>query len=42
MKEVRIKSYVYMAAVIGLFVALLYAPPEYPKQYRAALLLRWA
>lgn len=41
MKKVRIKSYVYLVAVIGLFVVILYANPAYFRQYWSAFLLAW-
>jgi hypothetical protein len=42
MKKVPIKSYIYLAAAVGTFVALLYASPDYFKQYWPAFLLAWA
>lgn len=42
MKKVRIKSYVYLAAIIGMFVLMLNASPAYFKPYRPAFLWAWA
>ena len=41
-KKVRIKSYVYLAAIIGVFVIILYASPAYFKPYWPGFLLAWA
>ena len=42
MKKVLIKSYVYLAAIIGSFVVLLYANPAYFRQCWPAFVSAWA
>ena len=42
MKKVRVKSHVYLAAILGVFVVILYANPAYFKPYWPAFLLAWA
>lgn len=42
MTKVRIKSYVYLVAITGVFVVILYANPAYFRQYWPAFLLAWA
>jgi hypothetical protein len=42
MKKVRIKSYVYLVALTGAFIVILYADPAYFKQYWPTFLLAWA